>query len=535
MTEALLGARQRGCAVAEAKTDEIAQSRPFGVIAGALGCVRSAADPRRSAIAELLATHEHSRTGTVTISSDPGLQFRAVDAFADLVEALARQRPLVIGLDDVQWADPSSLLALSAIGRAAIGLPVALFVCYRPLPRSPSMRRAITALDDLGARHVHVRHLAERDVHALVAEALGAEPEAGLLTAVDAAAGNPLFLLELLASLLDEAGTVPGVHRSGGAAGSLPPSLKLIVLRRISALPEQTVRALQAGSLLGSSFSAAELAAITTRPVLDLAPAIETAITAGVLEDGGDRLRFRHDVIRGAIYDDMPASVRLGLHRDAAHRLAAQGTDSTRVAEQFARGAVAGDDEAIDFLTEAAREAMGASPETSAEFLARATELMTPADPRRDLLLAQRADCLMLAGRIAEALDECGVLLGGAHSPDADAPARLRLGAALLVNGWPAKALRELETVAASARTDDQRATALSEAGTARMWLGDFDGADHTATQAHTLAARVGDHRAATAALATRSVVACMHGRIARAMQLNDEALAVADASPDRA
>jgi predicted ATPase len=63
--------------------------------------------------------------GPVTVTSDPGLRFRAVDALADLAEALALAGPLVIGLDDLQWADPSSLLTLSTVVRRMAGLPTA--------------------------------------------------------------------------------------------------------------------------------------------------------------------------------------------------------------------------------------------------------------------------------------------------------------------------------------------------------------------------------------------------------------------------
>ena len=72
------------------------------------------------------------------MTSDPGLRFRAVDALADLVEELALAGPLVIGVDDLQWADPSSLLTLAALGRRLAYLPVALIACFRPSPRSPS-------------------------------------------------------------------------------------------------------------------------------------------------------------------------------------------------------------------------------------------------------------------------------------------------------------------------------------------------------------------------------------------------------------
>jgi predicted ATPase len=69
------------------------------------------------------------------------------------------------------------------------------------------------------------------------------------------------------------------------------------------------------------------------------------AIRARVLEDDGDRLRFRHDLLREALYEDLPASVRVGLHREAGQRLAASGAAALQVAEHLARGAGTGDGE----------------------------------------------------------------------------------------------------------------------------------------------------------------------------------------------
>ena len=78
-------------------------------------------------------------------------------------------------------------------------------------------------------------------------------------------------------------------------------------------------------------------------------------------------------------------------------------------------------------------------------FLEQAAELMTASDSRRDLLLVEHADSLMLAGKVADAVVACQSLLDRDHRPSVDARARLRLGAALLVNGRPAEALRELD------------------------------------------------------------------------------------------
>jgi hypothetical protein len=69
------------------------------------------------------------------VTSDPGLRFRVVDAFTDLVEELALAGPVVLGLDDLQWADPSSLLTVGVLARRLTGLPVGLIGCLRP-PRA---------------------------------------------------------------------------------------------------------------------------------------------------------------------------------------------------------------------------------------------------------------------------------------------------------------------------------------------------------------------------------------------------------------
>jgi DNA-binding CsgD family transcriptional regulator/tetratricopeptide (TPR) repeat protein len=534
MDHALHLARERDCQVVTAKAEEMEQNRPFGVLAAALGCTREAQDGRRAAIADLISTHDHRDHVPLTVSSDPGLQFRVVDAFCDLVESLAIERPLVLGLDDLQWADPSSLVTLAALARNAVGLPVAVIACCRPFPRPPAMLRLLGALEQAEFRRFGLTQLDESDVRDVVAELVQATPGPGLLEVVSGAAGNPLFVTELL-NAIEQQGSLLKVDGQAEVSGStLPPSLPLTILGRLSSLPEEAIRLLRAGSLLGSTFSITELATVLGRPVTDLTPAVEAVLASGVLDERGVLLRFRHDLIREAIYSDMPSSLRLGLHREAAIRLAEVGAPASRVADQFARGASSGDPEAIDWLTRAAREVVSTSPETTAELLERAVGLMDATDPRQDLWEVERADSLMLAGQVTETIEACEALLARGHRPEAEAPARLRLGAALMVNGRPAEAIHALEGVADSTVSEEMRALALSEASFARLWLGDFDGAESAAETAETLSARTGHHRSATGALATRSVVACMRGHLAEALKLSDEAVSLADSSPGR-
>jgi predicted ATPase len=97
LEEALADAAGRGMQVAAGRADELELARPFGLLAGAFGCVPGSADPRRAAIAGLLsAPGGRTGGGPVTVTSDPGLQFRVVDAFGDLAEALALSGPVVV-------------------------------------------------------------------------------------------------------------------------------------------------------------------------------------------------------------------------------------------------------------------------------------------------------------------------------------------------------------------------------------------------------------------------------------------------------
>ena len=528
-------ARGRGMQVAAGRAEELERTRPFGLVAAAFGCVRSSPDPRRAAIAALLATHGGGEGGPITVTSDPGLRFRAVDAFADLAEELALAGPLVIGVDDLQWADPSSLLALAAVSRRLAYLPVALIGCLRPSPRIPELDRLAGLLLDAGGRILAVRGLTERAVAELVAEAVAAVPGPGLLAGISGAAGNPLFVTELLGALVQEGAIETAGGRAEVAEVTLPPTLRLTILRRLSFLPGDTLQVLRAASILGSSFTVTDLSVTMARPALELSVMLAEGIAGRVLEEYGAVIRFRHDLIRDAIYEDLPLSVRRGLHREAGQRLAQTGAPALQVAEQLARGAGQGDAEAIGWLTRAAREAAARSPDVAADLLERAAGLMASADPGRDRLLAERASCLMVSGRNADALAACRSLLDRDLDPQVDGPVRICLGRALLAQGQVRDALQELEQAGSSpALPGVERAAARAWAGFARMSLGDLDGAAASAEQARSAAAAAADHLTVSVAMSTLARVSESRGHLRDALQITDEAMHLADESPGR-
>ena len=535
LDEVLEGARSRGMQVTAGRAEELERTRPFGLVGGAFGCVRSSPDPRRAAIAALLASEGPGERGPITVTSDQGLRFRVVDAFADLAEELALSGPLVIGLDDLQWADPSSLLTLATVGRRLAYLPVALVGCFRPSPRVAELDRLAGVLEDSGARHLTVRPLAAEAVAGLVAETVAAEPGPGLLARISGAAGNPLFVTELVGALVQEGAIETAGERAEAAELTLPPTLRLTILRRLSFLSEDTLRELRVASILGSGFSLADLATVTGRPAVQLSVVLAEAIRARVLEDDGAVLRFRHDLIRESIYADLPAGVLRDLHREAGQRLARSGAPALQVAEHLARGAVQGDADAIGWLTRAAREAGERSPDVAADLLERAAALMDLADPGRDRLLAERASSLMLAGRIADAAAACRLLLGRDHDRSVTGPVRICLGHVLLAQGHVHDALRELERAAESpVLTGAESAAARAWAGYARLWLGDLDGASAEAEEARVAAASADDHLSVSVAMATLARVSEYRGRLQDALQVIDEAVRLADLSPGR-
>ncbi len=535
LAEVLVDAAGRGMRVAAGRAEELERTRPFGVLAAALGCARSSPDPRRAAIAGLLAAQGAGDLGPITVTSDPGLRFRVVDAFTDLVEELALAGPVLLGLDDLQWADPSSLLAVGALARRLTGLPVGLIGCLRPSPRTAELDRLAGALEAAGARHLVLHPLTGEAVTGLVAQAVAAEPGPRLLAELAGAAGNPLFITELVGALAQEGAITTAGGRAEVTETVLPPTLRLTILRRVSFLPEPALQALRSASILGSGFTLTDLATITGRPAVDLSVALGEAIRARVVEDDGARLRFRHELIRDAIYQDLAGSVRRALHREAGQRLAQAGAPALQVAEHLGRGATPGDTDAVTWLARAARQAAPRSPEVAADLLGGAAGLMAPGDPGRDRLLAERASSLMSAGRIADAEAACRSLLDRDHDRSVEDAVRVCLGHALLAGGQARDGLFELEQACQSPLlTGPERAEAQAWASFARLRLQDLDGAAAAAGEARSAAVSARDHLATSIAMASLAMVSELRGHLREALQIADDAVRRADQSPGR-
>lgn len=514
----------RGCAL------DLERRRPFGVVADCFGIHRGA-DGERGRIAALLHPTADA-IGAEPVAQPPSQEFTVVEEVVALVEQLCARAPTAVVLEDLQWADPSSVVVLHRLARVASELPIVVIGTFRPMPRSDDLSRLLVDLGSL-VTTVRLGPLEARSVAALAEDLLGAPPSTRLQCLLASAGGNPLFVVELLRAL-----------RAGGAIDTngeaevesmgLPPSLPLTILHALGFLPPAAREVLRIASVLGPLFTAQELAAVAGRPVGELVEPIRAAVHGSVLAETDDgRLVFRHDMIREALYQDLPETLRRALHSDAARVLESRDAPSLRVAEHVIRGERGGD-QAVSWLYRAAREAAPASPGTAVELLDRALELASPSYAARDRLLADRAVNLLWSGRVAAAEATSRELLEGGRDPYLAASLRLCLAQALVAEGRAAEAFDHFSHVTAAKNlTEATRARATAWEAHARWLSGDFDGAVTTAAAARALAAAAGDTTADCIAMAAIAGVEHFRGNLARSAALAEEATRLADRSGD--
>jgi predicted ATPase len=180
----LADADELGVRVFEGAADELEQRRPFGVIADCLATGRSATEGGRAAVAELLEEGSGAGVGGGWLADAPQAEFRIVEGFLALVEALSVERPVVLVVEDLQWADPSALLVLHRLGRRVGQLPLLLVCTARPVPRSAELEGSLRGLRAAGATELLLGPLDAVAVAQVVEQLVGAPPGPSLLRQV---------------------------------------------------------------------------------------------------------------------------------------------------------------------------------------------------------------------------------------------------------------------------------------------------------------------------------------------------------------
>lgn len=317
-----------------------------------------------------------------------------VERLAETIETRAGSTPVLIGLDDVQWADPLSRFALQHLPSRLRTSPVLWMLTGRREPAGPAEEIVAAATGDLPAVTVSLGPLSGAAIGQLADDTIGTTADAWVRDLLDGAGGNPFLAVEMLV----------GLRTADASQEAVPSRLVVGVRSRLKSLESDTLRFLQMGAVLGRSFGFQDAAALCDRPTAALIPALEESVRSGLLDDDGDHLVFRHDLLRQAVYADIPPSARKALHREAARRLVAAGRQPVDAVPHVLRGALPGDEEAVAVLRRAADDILPVTPGLAADLMTRALELVPSAGPLRSDIGEQAILCLTRAGRNVEAL-----------------------------------------------------------------------------------------------------------------------------------
>ncbi len=358
-------------------------------------------------------------------------RFRLFDAFATVLRRAAAQQPLVLIVDDLHWADPSSLLLLGHLGREIHGTATFLLGTYRDreIDRSHPLAE-ITAelLREPGSSRVALQGLAASDATLLLGELCGPSVPARLaVQMLERTEGNPFFLEEMSRHLLESgvmdpsSGVWPGDLAK--ALGGIPEGIRALLGRRLAQLSEPCRRALAIAALLGREFHADVLQLVredtAAPPAIQWLEIVEEAVRAHVIvpvDRRKQRFAFAHTLIRETLADDVVPARRARLHgiiATALERYYASELDDhiAELAHHYGEAARAGGDptRAIAYATRAGEQAIAlVAHEAASEHYERALsilDLIQPGipSPQRYLLLMALAEAFAGARNLAQA------------------------------------------------------------------------------------------------------------------------------------
>src|SRR6266700_1923837 len=529
---AVTGAPEAGCQVFWGAGDELGQALPLLPFLDGMRVREPSTNPRRNTIVRRLRGE---------VAADRGADVPAVLA-EQLLALVAEQcavRPTGLVVDDLQWADQASITLWGRLARSAQQVPLLLVGMMRPAPQRDDLLALRRMVDD--AARLQLTGLAGAAVADLVTDLAGGKPDGNLLRLADGAAGNPLYLTELVAALARSSGlTVTEAGAAELAGGSAPGSLSAAIADRLGFVAGPVREVLRAAALLGTEFAVIDLAIVLGRGVADLIPAVDEACAVGVLAESGHGLGFRHPLIRAALYDEMPAPVRAAWHRDAGRALAEAGAPPDRVARQMLRavGGPGGATEPMDewmlgWLARTADQLIGQAPGVAAELLTRAVA-GSPADSAQYGWLASRlADALYRIGDRAAAEQVANLALEHAAEPDLLVDLHWTLAQCRMLAGESAESLATLDRALTSPGISARhRARLLVLAARTHSNFGEVEEAGRAATSALAAATEADDNWAMGWALHVLTLVTTVQGHVTDALPLFDRALAVTQADP---
>lgn len=348
--------------------------------------------------------------------ADSAERYVLFDAVASLLSDAFRRRPLVVVLDDLHWADRSTLLLLRHLLRSQEPGPLFLVGTYRETElgrRHPLAETLVLLRREKSVERIALQGLAPDEVAAIVGrfEGLAGVSAAGrdhLSRRIAAESeGNPLFVWEVVRHLAE-------ASADGGANGeiSIPEGVHEVIGRRMARLSDEANRALAVAAVMGRKFELDILSAAAEMDESQVLALVEEAGAAGLVREvgaSGEAYEFSHALVRRSLYEELSASRRVRIHRQVASVLEPleQRRPGSRVAElahhlsEAAQRDEAG--RAVSYCQKAGDRAMAQlAYDEAAGYYRRALEMLELGEVPDD---ERRAELLLLLGDAVGRLD----------------------------------------------------------------------------------------------------------------------------------
>jgi ATP/maltotriose-dependent transcriptional regulator MalT len=423
-------AEDRGYLVLDGRAAELERDIPFGLIVDALNdyvgslppaVLRALDEDLAQELAAIFPSLPREYRG-VASHGEGAERYRLHYAVRSMLERLTARSAMVLALDDVHWADAASVELLTHLLRRFRG-PLLAAVAYRP-----GRTRLLAALDGaargLWASRVELAPLSADEAGALIGPDVDDATRAMLFRE---SGGNPFYIEQLARA--GRAHGWPAPPGSQHPVESVPRAVIAAIHEELLAVSGESRLVLQGAAVAGESFEPELIGAIAEREVGAVLGGFDELLEFDFIRptDTPRRFRFRHPIVRRAVYDGAPQGWKLGAHARASRALEAAHAPASARAHHVESSATVGDEQAIALLVQAGRDVASRAPETAGRWLLAATRLLPSraGDERRLALLAEASAVLTFAGAYEESLevlDEASRLL-----PDDRVDERARL------------------------------------------------------------------------------------------------------------
>jgi len=436
-------------------------------------------------------------------------QARLSRAIDQLLEASRGDRPAVVMVDDIQWADEASAQVLHYLARHAARRAVLVIYAYRDeaIDSDERFAQLIESLRrDSDARRVPLARLGYADIESIVAALADANlTTPGLAERLHRETeGNPFFLMSILQSLSE--GETQLESRASGAPGLLPDALRAAVRVRLAHVPKEIRLTLETAAVLGRRFDFDTLLDVTREPEAQLLDAVEALVKRRLLreESEGGIYDFSHDKLREVVYRDIGGARRRLLHQSVAEAVERRSEDATQE-----------------------RDAQLAEHYERAHVWSKALRYL--------ILAAQHSQTLFAMRDALHWLDRA-VALSEAHPESLDAQQRLAIyeqrGAARAQAGQTQGAVTDIRRVIAVLRAGGEREKtrdALIQLGMAYRRADQYEAATTCLTEALTESRAMNDERHAADTLYHLGTVAWSTGQNEQAIGFHQQAVEICE------